>query len=55
MLPWLHLCWVQLKRLPYPGILWGNHEVGLEGRAVNIFYLNFSEAFDTISPEILTD
>ncbi|GAB0191812.1 RNA-binding protein 44 [Grus japonensis] len=33
----------------------GGHEVGLEERAAGIVYLDFSEAFDTISHTILTE
>ena len=55
MLPWLRPCWVQLKGLPLPGCLWRGHEVGSEGRAVDVVYLDFSEAFDTVCHKILTD
>ncbi|KAK4817454.1 hypothetical protein QYF61_015609 [Mycteria americana] len=37
------------------GRLWRGHEVGLEGSAVDVVYLDFSEAFDSVSLKILTD
>jgi len=55
IMPWLSPCRVQLKWLPHPGHLWRGHEVDLERRAVDVVYLDFSEAFDTVSHKILTE
>lgn len=55
MLPQLHPRWVQLKGLLHPGCLWRGHKVVLEGRGVDVVYLDFSEAFDTASHQLLTD